>query len=93
MTQSNDNRRKKMANPIVQSLALHSHAANIDLSPSREGFSALVVGFSTTMRTWAARSQQRRALRDLADCDGALADIGLTRRQAYREGAKWFWQE
>jgi len=40
------------------------------------------------------RSQQRRALREMADGHDQhlLRDIGLTRGEAYREAAKWFWQ-
>jgi uncharacterized protein YjiS (DUF1127 family) len=40
-----------------------------------------------------ARTEQRRALRELSDDDPhLLRDIGLTRQEAYREAAKWFWQ-
>ena len=40
------------------------------------------------------RSEQRRRLRELADDNDQhlLRDIGLTRREAYCEAAKWFWQ-
>ena len=39
-----------------------------------------------------ARSEQRRRLRELADDNDQhlLRDIGVTRREAYREAAKWF---
>ena len=39
-----------------------------------------------------ARSEQRRRLRELADDNDQhlLRDIGMTRREAYREAAKWF---
>jgi uncharacterized protein YjiS (DUF1127 family) len=41
-----------------------------------------------------ARSEQRRRLREVADDNDQhlLRDIGLTRREAYREAAKCFWQ-
>ena len=41
-----------------------------------------------------ARAEQRRALRELADHEDEhlLRDIAVTRREAHREGAKWFWQ-
>jgi uncharacterized protein YjiS (DUF1127 family) len=42
------------------------------------------------IRTWVARSDERRALRELEDHD--LADIGMSRAQALREVRKWFWQ-
>ena len=44
--------------------------------------------------TGLARKAQRRALRELANEDDQrlLRDIGLTRREADREAAKWFWQ-
>jgi uncharacterized protein YjiS (DUF1127 family) len=49
---------------------------------------------SRAIGTVLARSEQRRALRELADRGDAhlLRDIGLTRQAAWREGAKWFWQ-
>jgi len=43
---------------------------------------------------WAARAQQRRALHKLADnSDYLLKDIGISRDDALREAAKWFWQK
>jgi len=41
-----------------------------------------------------ARTEQRRALRELADHNDQhlLRDIGLTHPEAYREADKWFWQ-
>ena len=69
-------------------------AARAGLSGCRPTFFAWIYGLSTILAAWTARSRQRRELRDLARGDAdLLADIGLTRRQAYREGAKWFWQE
>jgi uncharacterized protein YjiS (DUF1127 family) len=52
-------------------------------------------GALSTVRTWIARSQQRRALRELAECSDRchlLDDIGLTPGDARRASAKWFWQ-
>jgi uncharacterized protein YjiS (DUF1127 family) len=46
-----------------------------------------------TVRIWIARSRQRKALGDLAECNAhLLKDIGLSDEQARREAAKWFWQ-
>jgi len=47
-------------------------------------------GASAVIRGWMARSQQRRALGGLDD--RLLRDIGVSRQQALREAAKWFWQ-
>ena len=43
------------------------------------------------MRLWAARRRQRSALRELAEVEYLLVDIGVTRAQALREAAKLFW--
>jgi uncharacterized protein YjiS (DUF1127 family) len=42
------------------------------------------------MRTWVARSRERRALSQLDD--QVLADIGISRAEAWLEARKWFWQ-
>jgi uncharacterized protein YjiS (DUF1127 family) len=49
---------------------------------------------SRAIQAGLARTQQRRALRELADHDDQhlLRDIGMTRQAAYREAAKRFWQ-
>jgi uncharacterized protein YjiS (DUF1127 family) len=50
---------------------------------------------SSVISVWIARSRQRRALRELAECsdrDHLLDDIGVTPEQARRAAAKWFWQ-
>ncbi len=54
---------------------------------------ALFKVLSHAIRAGLARTEQRRALRELADHDNQhlLRDIGLTRREAYGEAAKWFW--
>ena len=39
---------------------------------------------------WAARRRLRQALRDLADDKHLLADIGLTREEAWEEGRQAF---
>lgn len=53
----------------------------------------LPVAFSRlllTLRSWAERSRQRRALAGLTD--RALADIGITRYEAEREADRPFWE-
>ena len=47
-----------------------------------------------TMRRWAVRSQQRRALREIAERneDHLLKDIGVSRDEAFREANKPFWR-
>ena len=57
-----------------------------DSGPSR-------AGWLVTLRLWIERSQQRRALRELARLDGTrLEDLGLSREEALRECAKRFWK-
>lgn len=46
-----------------------------------------------TIRDWVARRRRRRSLTALSELDDhLLKDIGLSRQEAVREGAKWFWQ-
>jgi uncharacterized protein YjiS (DUF1127 family) len=55
--------------------------------------SALAAILLHTLATWTVRSGQRKALRELAEEDRLLRDIGLTREQALREAAKPFWRQ
>ena len=41
---------------------------------------------------WTERSRQRAALRDLADDQHLLADLGLTRQELLDEANKPFWR-
>ena len=51
------------------------------------------VGWLVTLRVWIERSRQRRTLCELGELDDALLkDIGISRDQALREGAKRFWK-
>lgn len=45
-----------------------------------------------TVGTWLVRAVQRRALRELAQEESLLSDIGLSREQALREASKPFWR-
>ncbi len=45
-----------------------------------------------TIARWLARSRQRRALRDIAEIDYLLKDIGVSREEAFREAGKPFWR-
>ena len=45
-----------------------------------------------TIDRWIARSRQRRALRDIAEIDYLLKDIGVSREEAFREAGKPFWR-
>ena len=45
-----------------------------------------------TIARWIARSRQRRALRDIAEIDYLLKDIGVSREEAFREAGKPFWR-
>ena len=42
------------------------------------------------LEDWLERSRQRRALREVSD--HLLKDIGISRSDAHREGAKPFWR-
>jgi len=42
--------------------------------------------------SWIVRSDQRKALRELAGEGRLLSDIGLTRAQALSEAGKPFWR-
>lgn len=49
-----------------------------------------LIHFNRLATAWLERAIQRR---DLAQLDGRLLrDLGLTRREAKAESAKWFWQ-
>jgi uncharacterized protein YjiS (DUF1127 family) len=53
----------------------------------------LPAGLSATIRNWLARRRRRRSLTALSELDDhLLRDIGLSRQEAVRECAKWFWQ-
>jgi uncharacterized protein YjiS (DUF1127 family) len=44
------------------------------------------------LRTWIRRSDERRALSEIANDPRMLSDIGLTRSQALREADRIFWR-
>ncbi len=47
----------------------------------------------STCRGWLARRRQRRTLGGLTELDDhLLKDIGVSRQEAARSCAKWFWQ-
>ena len=54
---------------------------------SRSAFSRLL----SRLRSWRLRTQQRNELARLDERD--LRDIGRSSVEAYREAAKWFWEE
>ena len=54
---------------------------------SSSGFSRLL----SRLRSWRLRTQQRDELARLDERD--LQDIGRSSADAYREAAKWFWEE
>jgi len=63
-------------------------------SSAIDGIFAFLRQFFRSVRHGLARRSGRRTLYDLADCNDEhlLRDIGMTRDEAYREAAKWFWQ-
>ena len=46
-----------------------------------------------TIARWIARSRQRHALREIAECNDfhLLKDIGVSQEEAFREADKPFW--
>jgi uncharacterized protein YjiS (DUF1127 family) len=48
--------------------------------------------YGHTIDRWIARSRQRRALREIAEIDYLLKDIGVSREKAFREASKPFWR-
>jgi uncharacterized protein YjiS (DUF1127 family) len=51
-------------------------------------------GLLATIRAWLARRRRRRTLGELTELDDhLLKDIGVSRQEAARECAKWFWQD
>lgn len=58
-----------------------------------EIFKILPTGLSATIRSWVARSRQRKALAELAERnDYLIRDIGVSQDEALHEAAKPFWQ-
>jgi uncharacterized protein YjiS (DUF1127 family) len=55
---------------------------------------SLIAGLASTIRRWVARSQQRRALREIAERNDhhLLKDIGVSQEEAFREADKPFWR-
>jgi len=59
----------------------------------RRGLPRPPASLLATIRDWAARRRRRRSLAALTELDDhLLKDIGLSRQEAVRECAKWFWQ-
>jgi uncharacterized protein YjiS (DUF1127 family) len=79
----------------VPEVSLDRQALSAVVSQSRTGG---VRQYKTTHNTvlglfslWLDRVEQRRCLSQLSD--ELLRDIGMTRFDAEREAAKWFWQK
>lgn len=53
----------------------------------------LAAGAHSIVKRWIARSNQRRALMDIAQSNDRhlLRDIGVSQNEAFREAEKWFW--
>ena len=65
-----------------------------DLIAQRPRVTSLIAGLASTIRRWVARSQQRRALREIAERNDhhLLNDIGVSQEEAFREADKPFWR-
>jgi len=75
---------------ITDSLRLvrHRSTANRHQSSSWLGWTALL----NEWLRWSERNRQRAALRDLADDQHLLNDLGLTRQQALDEANRPIWE-
>ena len=60
--------------------------------PGEKGAVGRISRCGHTIARWIARSRQRRALRDIAEIDYLLKDIGVSREEAFREAGKPFWR-
>src|SRR5258708_1707244 len=67
------------------STSLHSQSSSIQ-------FMARMGRAVERMLRWSERNRQRSALRDLADDQHLLNDLGLTRQQALDEANRPFWE-
>ena len=64
-----------------------------DLIAQRPRVTSLIAGLASTIQRWVARSQQRRALREIAERNHhLLKDIGVSQEEAFREADKPFWR-
>jgi uncharacterized protein YjiS (DUF1127 family) len=74
--------------------SLHRSTLPSEPSAKRTRILAGAMRFSHTVGTWIARSRGRKALRQLVERNDPflLQDIGVTREEALRKAAKWFWQ-
>jgi len=62
------------------------------LDAQRPERAAPAVDSPSLLDIWVARARQRKALGELASNNYLLKDIGISRQDALREAAKWFWQ-
>jgi uncharacterized protein YjiS (DUF1127 family) len=67
----------------------------VDVRPSGVApVSRLANTLRSTLDLWHARRQRRQTFGDLAEFnEHLLKDIGVSRDEAVREAAKWFWQK
>ena len=74
----------------THSPSLHRHRPLVPRYQSNSwlGWAALL----NKLPHWSERSRQRAALRDLADDQHLLDDLGLTRQQLMDEANKPFWR-
>jgi len=78
-----------MSIQLVQRSNAFVGSSGIEVAPVAGWTTAL----SATIRRWAARRDQRKALGELAELNPhLLKDIGVSRNDAMREAARWFWQ-
>jgi uncharacterized protein YjiS (DUF1127 family) len=80
-----------MSVEILEESALAGRSPGDAVFPAMR-MSAFRAGFDT-VATWIARIGHRRALRELAEEERLLRDVGITLEQALREAAKPFWRQ
>lgn len=81
-----------MSHPTLRSFA--RDGARTDMFHPQGMLAAFAASLSETVRIWIARARERQALREMAERDDRhlLADIGVTREEAFRAATKRFWQ-
>ena len=80
-----------MADPIAHRLSFRIVFPS-GPSHSNVRISGLVPGTRSTVGGWFARSRQRQALREIAEGNGLLNDIGVSQEEALREADRPFWR-
>ena len=75
----------------IEPRMMRNFQVSLQWPPRRRHASGAFSRFLSRLRLWRLRMQQRDELARLDERD--LRDIGRSSADAYREAAKWFWEE